>query len=392
MNILSHGNFKMTMGLTLVVMIQISQSQTNVNGSADENFQSRCTGPGVVKCLNLDNATGVSLQGSAKIDNAMKVSGSASMRVDIAPTAGDAPGNLTTKLGADFGEGSSLYIQWRQRFSPEMIDVDLGGEGFKQFVIYDGTPCGPNMEVAMLNQDYNGFPILYSACGNSYLRKSLGSGNYALMWDKDGTLCTSQNQSGCLRYQPDQWMTFYYEQKIGTWGQANSVVKVSMAAENQPLKTFIDFSDFTFKSDKATSAYRDIWIGPYSLGRTANTQYPAAQTWIDEVIISKQPIADPFQAVTPILEYSPGANQSGHAGGILWDASGSRISLSLSLSVPGQKVIFNIYDKSGKRVTSIKNLPGQIFEWDTSNIGSGLYLVEAIAGNRRFTQMLSVLN
>ena len=299
-------------GVLSIVGIFLSHSKAQT--TPDQNFQSRCTGPGVVKCLSLDNTTGVSLTGGAKIDNTVKASGAGSMRVDIAPTAGDAPGNIMTKLGADFGEGSSLYLQWRQRFSPEMVDVDLGGEGFKQFVIYDGTPCGPNMEVAMLNQDFSGFPILYSACGGTYLRKTQSGSNYILMWNKDGTICTSQNKAGCLRYKPDQWMTFYYEQKIGTWGQPNSVVKVSMAEENQPLKTFIDFSDFTFKSDKATSAYRDIWIGPYSLGRTANTAYPTARTWFDEFIISKEPIADPFLGSTGVRD--PGFGTTGNSGGL----------------------------------------------------------------------------
>ncbi len=151
------------------------QGQTD----ADENFKKRCEGPGVVKCLTFDSNSGMSMMGGAKLHTEIKAAGASSMRVDITPTAGDAPGNITTKLGADFGEGSSLYMQWRQRFSPEMVDADLGGEGYKQFVIYDGTPCGPNMEVAMLNKDYRGFPIIYSACGNSYYRKNLGGGETA---------------------------------------------------------------------------------------------------------------------------------------------------------------------------------------------------------------------
>jgi|GEM_PF-2721869 len=367
-----------------IILPYLAVAQTD----ADRNFQNRCTVTGVVKCLGLDNtASGVTLMGGAKFDNAVKASGTASMRVDIAPSAGESPGNLTTKLGADFGEGRSLYLQWRQRFSPEMIDIDLGGEGFKQFVIYDGTPCGPNMEVAMLNQDFGGFPILYSACGSSYLRKSLGSGNYALMWNQDGTICSSQNKAGCLRYKADQWMTFYYEQKIGAWGQPNSVVRVSMAEENQPLKTFIDFSDYTFKSDQTTSAYRDIWVGPFSLGRTANDAYPMAQTWIDEVIISTQPIADPFEAGTGLRERMSARNPGGPK--IHSSVSGSRITISLPPS--DQPAGIAIYDNRGRRVRNDAATGGQVVEWDASAEGTGVYLVKVRIGGRDFIRKVSIL-
>jgi len=356
--------------------------------TADQNFQSRCTGPGVVKCLAFDNSSGLGLTGGAKIDNTVKASGAGSMRVDIAPTAGDAPGNIMTKLGADFGEGSSLYLQWRQRFSPEMVDVDLGGEGFKQFVIYDGTPCGPNMEVAMLNQDYGGFPILYAACGGTYLRKTQSGTNHILMWNQDGTICTSQNKAGCLRYKPDQWMTFYYEQKIGAWGQPNSVVKVSMAEENQPLKTFIDFSDFTFKSDKATSAYRDIWIGPYSLGRTADASYPTARTWFDEFIISKQPIADPFQGGTRVRDpISGAAGEGGHE--VQAGVSGSRITVSL----PGsdREAAIHVYDRQGRRVKSFTGIRSRTVAWEAAEMAHGVYLLKIFAGDRGFARKVSIL-
>lgn len=355
---------------------------------ADRNFKARCEAAGVVKCLSFDNATGISLMGAARIDNAMKASGSGSMRVDIAPSAGDSPGNIVTKLGKDFGEGSSLYMQWRQRFSPEMLTTDLGGEGFKQFVIYDGTPCGPNMEVAMLNQNYAGFPIFYAACGNTYFRKNLSGGDYALMWDKDGTICTNKDQSGCVKYKADQWMTFSYEQKIGKWGQANSAIKVSMAEEGKPSKVIIEFSDFTFKSDKATSAYRDLWVGPYSMGRKANSSYPTAKTWFDEFIISTEPIADPYQATTGIPGAVPGSVEGELD--IRFDPSGSR----MTISIPGFRTDadIDIYDRQGRKLKGFAGVAGPLVEWNAAGAGSGLYLVRVRAGNRLFTRKVSILN
>lgn len=378
----------LTAGALSLLGIFLSPSMAQI--SPDQDFQSRCAAAGVVKCLGFDNTSGLSLTGGAKIDNTIKASGAGSMRVDIAPTAGDAPGNIMTKLGADFGEGSALYLQWRQRFSPEMIDVDLGGEGFKQFVIYDGTPCGPNMEVAMLNQDFAGFPILYSACGSSYLRKTLTGGTQALMWNQDGTICTSQNKAGCLRYKPDQWMTFYYEQKIGAWGQPNSAVKVSMAEEGRPLKTFIDFPDYIFKSDKATSAYRDIWIGPYSLGRTADAAYPTARTWFDEFIISKSPIAEPFPGGTSVR--NPVFGTADETGGlnVRSDPAGTRMTLSFPFS--DHDVEIGVYDKRGRKITGFLRPGNHAVEWDAAGIGKGVFLLEVHAGDRRYSRKFSILN
>src|SRR5690606_26748735 len=208
-------------------------------------------------------------------------------------------------------------------------------------------------------------------------------------WNEDGAICTSQDKSGCLRYKPDQWMTFYYEQKIGAWGQPNSIVRVSMAEEGRPLETFIEFTDFTFKSDKAASAYRDIWIGPYSLGRTADAAYPTARTWFDEFIISREPIADPFQGNTGIRDGAPGWNGKNAGLDIQSIRSGSRISITLPVS--GRPADIHVYDRQGRKVESFKGIGAHSVEWDASGSGNGIYLVKAIIGNRIFTRKFSIL-
>lgn len=355
----------------------------------EEDFKARCDAPGVVKCLGFDNATGITLMGAAKIDNTMKSSGAGSMRVEIAPSAGDSPGNIVTKLGANFGEGSTLHMQWRQRFSPEMVATNLGGEGFKQFVIYDGTPCGPNMEVAMLNQNYAGFPIFYSACGNSYFRKSLGGSNYALMWNQDGNICTNQDPSGCLRYKPDQWMTFSYEQRIGKWGQPNSVVKVWMAEEGKPLKQFIDLADYTFKSDNANSAYRDLWVGPFSLGRKANQSFPTANTWFDEFIISTQPIAAPGGSPTGARD--PLSRAQGRESGIDVQTSPFQAKVTLGFPNPGGRAEVVIHDMRGGIAGRFSGVRGRTLEWDASRTGKGIYVIKVESGSESITRKISVL-
>jgi hypothetical protein len=185
-------------------------------------------------------------------------------------------------------------------------------------------------------------------------------------------------------------MTFYYEQKIGTWGQPNSVVKVSMAEEGQPLKTFIDFSDYTFKSDKTTSAYRDIWLGPYSLGRTADPAYPTARTWFDELIISKSPIADPFQGNTSAR--NPAFGASGYPGGLNVRSNPADARLTLSFPISNHAAEIGVYDKQGRKIKSFRRPGNRAVEWDAAGIGKGVYLLEVVTGNRSYARMVSILD
>ena len=306
------------------------------------------------------------------------------MLVDIPPTAGEGPGNVIVTLGKDFGEGSSLYIQWRQRFSPAMVDGALGGVGFKQFVLYDQSPSG-NVETYMLNQGYRGFPVIAAAMGRQQMQKRV-NGSTALMWNAEGVICSQSDMTRCLKYHPNEWMTFYYEQHIGNWDQPNSTVKAYMAREGQPLQQFIHFDkEWQFNKDEETSAYRRIWLGPFSNGRTANGNYPAASTWFDELIISTQPIPDPFQAGTGVR--NPVHGNSGL--GVRINPIDARV--RISFPNPDRHAKVWIQDMQGGTVKTFSGVKDQTVEWDAAGMGNGVYLFQVSAGNRRFVQKASIL-
>ena len=352
---------------------------------ADQNFQSRCQAPGVVKCVSFDSRSQTDMPGrvgSATVDTAIKASGAGSMLVDIPASAGEGPGNITTTLGRDFGEGSSLYFQWRQRFSPAMVDGALGGVGFKQFVLYDQSPSG-NVEVYMLNQGYRGFPVMATSMGRQQMQKREG-GSTTLMWNPGGVICAQNDLTRCLRYHPNEWMTFYYEQHIGTWGQANSTVKVYMAREGQPLQQFIHYDkEWRFDKDDETSAYRQIWLGPYSMNRTGGG-FPAASTWIDEFIISTQPIADPFEGGTGVR--NP-VHENGELG-IRTSPFDARV--RISFPNPGRHAEVEIHDMQGRKVKAFSGVKDPAVEWNAAGMRNGVYLVQVSAGNRTFARKASI--
>lgn len=349
--------------LVFGAFVQVAMAQ-----DPDTGFAERCKAPGVVKCLGFDEAAlHGTKSGVAKLDQGTKVSGKGSMHVAIAPNAGMAPGNVVVPLGKDFGEGSSLYLQWRQRFSPTMVDANLGGNGMKQIVIYDDQPCC-EVEVAMLNEKYRGFPQFYTNVMRNWMYKTLPGGDVAYQFNETEAYCTEKDKSRCDKYQPGEWMTFYYEQHIGKWGQANSTIKAYWAREGQPLKQYVHIKDWKFSQDKpgTTNAFRTVWIGPFSVDRTAGQNYPAAETWYDEFIVSTQPIADPNK---------------------------DRTTSTAPLSIQGiaRYADVSVHDMRGAKVRSFSRIRSGILDWDASGLDNGVYLIKVHSGNRSVTRMLSIL-
>lgn len=355
--------------------------------AADDDFKARCDAAGVLKCMGFDTDAGLEgKQGGAKVDKDLKVSGSGSMFVDIPPSASSAPGNVVVKLGADIKEGSALFLQWRQRFSPAMVNTDLGGEGFKQIVIYDAQP-GTNVEVAMLNLKYAGYPNFYTAMGASYFEKKLTGGDVTRQWHGDTVICTEKDPGKCMKYQPDQWMTFYFEMHIGTWGQPNSIVKVWWGAENKPLTQFIDISDYTFKSESASSAYRTIWIGPYSLGRSGSG-FAQASTWFDEFIISKEPIKAPSaNTATRLRALDAGAHNAD------LKVLDNPFNASMTIAFPNadRDAEVSVFDMRGGLVKDLGRAKTDRVEWKTDGLGEGLYLIKVNTRKESLSRKVSLL-
>ena len=98
------------------------------------------------------------------LDSTVKASGNSSLKFTIPSQSGGNAGgayftNFSNDLSTQFGENSDFYIQWRQRFSPEMISIIFqaaggGAASWKQSIIGTGDQpgCTP----------YSGSPPCYS--------------------------------------------------------------------------------------------------------------------------------------------------------------------------------------------------------------------------------------
>ncbi len=94
-------------------------------------------------------------------------------------------------------------------------------------------------------------------------------------------------------------MTFQVHIKLGAWVNGEfvgSYVQLWVAREGQPSKLVIDWGPYNLTADPSSAIgqqYGKIWLLPYNTNKSATVTYPIAYTWYDELIISRNRIADP---------------------------------------------------------------------------------------------------
>jgi hypothetical protein len=292
-------------GLALVLLIGAVPGAAT-GATSGTSFATRCQAPGVLKCVSFDTSAdfgpnnlfpAMDGQIHGALDTSTTASGAGSLKFTLPPSNGaNAAGYWSTSLGANFGPGTTFYVQFRLRLSPEMLTPSNGGGGFKTVIFhYHGDTCG-NVEITTNNGYWRGFPQMYSQCGQDNFNTTLPGGDYLLQNGADYQ-CHYQSPVSrtppCGYFQSNNWMTFYYQVTIGAWGQPNSSVQAWMAYDGQPLMQFINETNHTFYENTAGdgSLYDSITLLPYDTGRSsaASTEY----VWYDDLIISTQPIAAP---------------------------------------------------------------------------------------------------
>jgi hypothetical protein len=295
----------------------------------DADFKARCGAPGVVRCVGFDFAADVKPHLDpawdgiyrADVDSTVKASGGGSLRFTIptrsgANSSGDYWLEFADDLSLQFGEGEEFYVQWRQRFSPEMLSTSYkGGNGWKQMFVGEGARPGhrahacTEIQLVVENTYQVGAPRIYHSCGQKD-----GHFEGLQLYSQEAGGWLIQNALGCphnkvtsppcFKYKPDQWMTFQLRVKIGKWYRNDknyrhdSTVQFWMAEEGKPSKLVIDFSPergtgYDLVNSDANAKYGKVWLSPYNTEKDASQDHPTAYTWYDELIISRNRIPDP---------------------------------------------------------------------------------------------------
>lgn len=302
-------------------------------------FATRCAQPGVVKCVGFDVPADISggygdrsgiFAGAAtpELDTTVKASGASSLKFTVpasspANVGGSYFTNFSDDLSVRFGESSELFVQWRQRFTPELLQtVYAGGGGWKQVII--GTGDTPNkwyasctaLETVVQNTYHRGFPVMYNSCTGSTshgpynpFEESFSSFDFKLQNGRPAPYCLySQGQSNptkyfapsgnCFGYVANEWMTFQVRIKTGPRvGDefAGSYVSLWVAREGQPSELVVNWGPYNLTAGAPADdeRYGKVWLLPYNTGKDATVSNPVAFTWYDDLIIATQKIADP---------------------------------------------------------------------------------------------------
>lgn len=302
-------------------------------GTADLDFQNRCGAFGVVLCRGMETAVeynppnigngagcGTNLTGGGancpQQDNVIKKSGAGSMELTC-PRFGnnnDCGGYLMANIGHAFGPGETMYIQFAKRFSSEYLaqKSNLQGDSPKDFIVYpDGASC-TGLQFVIEDTYSRGFPGAYKSCGGCpdcpFVTPGIDPDGQAGGRQEQGDYtCYYHSQfngpNSCAYYRPNVWMTYYIKATLGTdWATPNSHIEMFVGYEDVVdasgaviMKKFIDQPNVYFSSDHPTDKFHQLLVTTYASDRTISMDgvVDNAHVWLDELIVSTQPIAAP---------------------------------------------------------------------------------------------------
>jgi hypothetical protein len=272
------------------------------------SFEERCSAPGVLVCQGFDSpeeyrpakypdaglypAWDGAIRGVR--DTSIKASGSASLRFEVpSHSAANASGYWKQPMGKEFREGSTFYVQFRQRFTKEMLKNNWGGTTWKQVIFHNkAATCGA-VELTTVQYYTTGIPTMYTNCGGHSLFTNNGNPPTKLEQGDYNCWYGNYNAKDCFFYPAEEWVTFYYQISVGNWGKPNSTINAWVALDGKPYKQWIQMPNFVLEKDRPDEGFDTVTLLTYMTAKSAQTDHPVAYTWYDDLIISANSIALP---------------------------------------------------------------------------------------------------
>lgn len=304
----------------------------SAQATADQDFQARCAAPGVVKCVGFDNTSSDIVRGvnlypdgagnyRGSLDTVTKASGGGALRFDLPPPP-HAGANIAGRwspvsndaLGRLFGQNSTFYVQFRQRFSPEML-TNSWDSSWKTVIFHMNQATCAAIELTTQNRYMSGLAIMYTACGAGHMSTNLAGTapnmNPPLLMQQGDYNCqySQESANSCFYFVPNEWLTFYYRIQIGDWDQPNSHIEAWVARENGGYKQFVNVPNYRLSCNNdpcsrapgANEGYNNLTFTPYmtSLSSSSGRAGVTSSVWYDELVVSTQPIAAPQPRTKP---------------------------------------------------------------------------------------------
>lgn len=300
------------------------------------DFEERCAAPGVVNCVGFDNETSDIVRGQnlhpdglgtyrAFLDTSVKASGNGSLRFDLPPPphaganiAGSWSPLNNRGLGQLFGENSTFYVQFRQRFSESMLN-NTWNSSWKTVIFHmNQTTCG-GVEITTANRYLTGLLSMYTGCGTPGMYSTLDgtqqTENPPLLLQQGDYNCqySRENPSDCWYFPADEWVTFYYKITLGDWDRRNSLIELWIAREGSTTyEQVIRVPNMPMTCNSANcngsgEGYNNVTFTPYMTGLSNNSGRAGvtSRMWFDDFIVSTQPIAAPGGGVADVPRPNP---------------------------------------------------------------------------------------
>jgi hypothetical protein len=281
--------------------------------------------------------SGTSNYGLATLDTTTYKDGGGSLKFKISATAGsDVAGAWFTNFKDDrsgqVGEGQDIYVQWRERFtsgylttvyqqadsSPaggwKIMDISAGDKPTCSLAGATSALCPTtcwDFETVIQNTNQHVLPQIYTNCAGPYPYFGLyGSTTNITVQNVVKCLYPDYDDPPCVKFHADEWMTFQVHIHVGTWNTWSSTLQMWSAREGGASVLIIDCSStatdkcinglngdaangwYLYNSDTSYK-FGKIWLVPYHTSRSASFTYTDEYTWIDDLVLSTQPIADP---------------------------------------------------------------------------------------------------
>jgi hypothetical protein len=190
--------------------------------------------------------------------------------------------------------GNVLYFQFYQRFDPNFLNTDYnclngGCGGWKQIIWYGNPPNGSSsssIEVTHNNGWERGVPQMYGQQGHDdYGIQDVAGCSYA------GSGFNSQAnypEPPCVRYKSNQWMEF--TGRIEIRGAANAPTsRVQLWVDG---KLVIDYGQAKINWGSGDGAGIGAFLATvYHTNKDSSQVHPVGYTWMDDIIVSTQPIS-----------------------------------------------------------------------------------------------------
>ena len=167
-----------------ITFVLLSFFYTLGAANAGVSFQERCNAAGVLLCNGFSSSgevTSYAFPGTGpnsttpSWDSAMGAEQPGSLRFEYRGNSdANAAGDWRRNFGQEFGENTTVYVQYRLRYTPEMLTgaiTQAGSVGMKQHIIYGNASSCSKVEHTSVHIFWHPLiPQLYSQCGDDNYR------------------------------------------------------------------------------------------------------------------------------------------------------------------------------------------------------------------------------